>query len=527
MEFNLRALKRYRRRQARRSNNFRKFILENDRIIIEPDLFRLSESPSIYFANSRRAYRKALRTENHFIYFRKKGLLLFNQNGRARKLGKGGIVALFPKKLPLDDSSFEITNSFYEGSELTPISKTNPRPNPAPAPTPAPIPVPELAPTPVPTSGPEPVPASGSTYDAVLRNGASEVGKIDYRGEKDLFLLDVPSGYEVSVNVSGETYPVVNIVNSAGDVLIEGSWSKPTSYVKAGDPIYAQVYGYGGHQGTYDIQLYAEKYMTEQQKMQIAPMISESASYEGDIAKAGQQDYFKLSVKSDSIVSISLDSDSGLYPLLDVVDESGEIISEVSKHNGYGSSFYNLKLFEFPSSPDALYLRVKSQGSSYTGKYNIASQIDAKSDFKDEVIRLTNAERKKYGLEALSYDPILEAAAQAHVDDMDASGRYLAHTGSNGSSAKDRIKLAGYKAAWHVSDDGSKMYPSQENAASGQTSPAEVVEGWMTSPGHRAAMLTPETKEIGVGFQIDDESGTSYWIQNFGIPWSDGDQRYF
>ena len=49
----------------------------------------------------------------------------------------------------------------------------------------------------------------------------------------------------------------------------------------------------------------------------------------------------------------------------------------------------------------------------------------------------------------------------------------------------------------------------------------------MTSPGHRAAILTPETKEIGVGFQIDDESGTSYWIQNFGIPWSDGDQRYF
>ena len=125
MEFNLKALKKYRRRQARRSNNFRKFILENDRIVIEPDLFRLSESPSIYFANSRRAYRKALRTENHFIYFRKKGLLLFNQNGRARKLGKGGIVALFPKKLPLDDSSFEITNSFYEGSELAPISKTN------------------------------------------------------------------------------------------------------------------------------------------------------------------------------------------------------------------------------------------------------------------------------------------------------------------------------------------------------------------------------------------------------------------
>jgi uncharacterized protein YkwD len=110
---------------------------------------------------------------------------------------------------------------------------------------------------------------------------------------------------------------------------------------------------------------------------------------------------------------------------------------------------------------------------------------------------------------------------------MDSSGRYLAHTGSNGSSPEDRIILAGYQAAWHTYTDGSRMYPSQENAASGQKTPSEVVEGWMNSPGHRAAILTPETKEIGVGFEIDDLSGTTYWIQNFGIPWSSGDQSYF
>ena len=71
------------------------------------------------------------------------------------------------------------------------------------------------------------------------------------------------------------------------------------------------------------------------------------------------------------------------------------------------------------------------------------------------------------------------------------------------------------------------MYPSQENAASGQKTPSEVVEGWMNSPGHRAAILTPETKEIGVGFEIDDLSGTTYWIQNFGIPLSPGGDPYF
>ena len=44
----------------------------------------------------------------------------------------------------------------------------------------------------------------------------------------------------------------------------------------------------------------------------------------------------------------------------------------------------------------------------------------------------------------------------------------------------------------------------------------------MNSPRHRAAILTPETKEIGVGFEIDDSDGTSYWIQNFGIPLTAG-----
>ena len=95
------------------------------------------------------------------------------------------------------------------------------------------------------------------------------------------------------------------------------------------------------------------------------------------------------------------------------------------------------------------------------------------------------------------------------------------------SSPQDRIELAGYQAAWHVRDDGSMMYPGQENAAYGHRSPEEVVDGWMNSPGHRKAILTPETKEIGVGFEIDDVSGQTYWIQAFGIPWSPGNERYF
>ena len=62
------------------------------------------------------------------------------------------------------------------------------------------------------------------------------------------------------------------------------------------------------------------------------------------------------------------------------------------------------------------------------------------------------------------------------------------------------------------------MYPGQENAAHGQRSPVEVVDGWMNSPGHRANLLNDEVSEIGVGFAIDDETGTPYWIQKLASP---------
>jgi uncharacterized protein YkwD len=44
----------------------------------------------------------------------------------------------------------------------------------------------------------------------------------------------------------------------------------------------------------------------------------------------------------------------------------------------------------------------------------------------------------------------------------------------------------------------------------------------MNSPGHRAAILDAAVKEIGVGFEYDDQTGRTYWIQNFGHPWAAG-----
>ncbi|MFJ8109409.1 CAP domain-containing protein [Streptomyces sp. NPDC096132] len=120
-----------------------------------------------------------------------------------------------------------------------------------------------------------------------------------------------------------------------------------------------------------------------------------------------------------------------------------------------------------------------------------------------EVVDLTNRERARQGLRPLAVDPLLTSAAQAHCADMVARAFY-SHTSPEGTQPWDRAAAA-----------GSTRRTIGENIACGQRSAAEVVEGWMNSPGHRANILKPAFTHIGVGYAGGGPSGT-YWTQLFG-----------
>ncbi|MFD5568676.1 CAP domain-containing protein [Streptomyces cadmiisoli] len=120
-----------------------------------------------------------------------------------------------------------------------------------------------------------------------------------------------------------------------------------------------------------------------------------------------------------------------------------------------------------------------------------------------EVVGLTNRERDRAGLPPLAVDGTLTAAAQAHSADMVARDFY-SHTAPDGSRPWDRAAAA-----------GSTLRSIGENIACGQRSPAEVVTGWMNSPGHRANILKPGFTRIGIGFEGGGRAGT-YWTQLFG-----------
>lgn len=110
------------------------------------------------------------------------------------------------------------------------------------------------------------------------------------------------------------------------------------------------------------------------------------------------------------------------------------------------------------------------------------------SAVEEEVVKLTNEARATSGCKPLTHDPKLHAAAEGHSADMAAKG-YFDHTSPDGRNPGDRIKASGFSpiSAWG------------ENIAKGQRTAADVVRGWLNSPGHKANIMNCNYTHIGVG----------------------------
>jgi len=137
------------------------------------------------------------------------------------------------------------------------------------------------------------------------------------------------------------------------------------------------------------------------------------------------------------------------------------------------------------------------------------SPMDVVGDCTDNprqaVLDLVNDLRVDDGLAPLVMDLRLALAAQGHSEDMTRND-FMSHTGSDGSSAGERITAAGYPwTSW------------SENVAAGQPTPEAVVSAWMNSPGHRANILRAASEHVGIGYDhAGDTTYGHYWTMNFG-----------
>ena len=122
------------------------------------------------------------------------------------------------------------------------------------------------------------------------------------------------------------------------------------------------------------------------------------------------------------------------------------------------------------------------------------------------IIGSTNAQRVLAGLAPLGVSASLMQAAEIQSGNMARLG-IMSHTlpGTAEPSLTDRAAAAGYRYA-----------TLGENIAFNYAE-ADVVAGWMGSPGHRANILNADFTEVGVGVAFD-VSGEPYYTQVFGRP---------
>ncbi|MHA7965732.1 CAP domain-containing protein [Paenibacillus sp. CAU 1782] len=119
------------------------------------------------------------------------------------------------------------------------------------------------------------------------------------------------------------------------------------------------------------------------------------------------------------------------------------------------------------------------------------------SAYQTQVVTLVNQERAKVGLKALQVDTLLNKVATEKARDMDVNN-YFSHTSPTYGSPFDMMKTFGVKYSY-----------AGENIASGQPTPARVMQDWMNSPGHKANILNANFTKIGVGY-VNGE-----WVQMF------------
>lgn len=122
------------------------------------------------------------------------------------------------------------------------------------------------------------------------------------------------------------------------------------------------------------------------------------------------------------------------------------------------------------------------------------------ADEAQEILTLSNAERKKKGFPDLKWSDKAAKSAFIHSKDM-SDHNYFSHTFSDGRSPFDLMK-----------EQGIAFRLASENIAMGYRDSIEAVYGWMNSSGHRHSLLNPDLKRLGAGVY------NYYYTQHFYTP---------
>lgn len=125
-----------------------------------------------------------------------------------------------------------------------------------------------------------------------------------------------------------------------------------------------------------------------------------------------------------------------------------------------------------------------------------------------KTVYLSNLERSENGVPPLRWNQQLTLAARWFSWDSveNRPSGFCGHQDSQGNWPDYRARTFGYLG-----------FAGAENAFCGYMTPEDAVQGWMNSPGHRANLLDPNSREVGLGYYRRASDGRGYITQDFGV----------
>lgn len=170
------------------------------------------------------------------------------------------------------------------------------------------------------------------------------------------------------------------------------------------------------------------------------------------------------------VLMAACSSSGGTSPTVPAADR----ITQISPERGIVPDGSGLLLDQDVASPSAV-------------TQNIVAAPAAATSGDQSFARLLNNLRIGNGLTTVSYDARLDAAAQAHADDMSRND-YFSHTGLNRSTPLARIRAAGYAP---------RAYG--EAIAGRQPTQQDALTDWINSPPHNEILNGAEFEDFGFG----------------------------
>ncbi len=129
---------------------------------------------------------------------------------------------------------------------------------------------------------------------------------------------------------------------------------------------------------------------------------------------------------------------------------------------------------------------------------------------RDSVFTLVNMARAAEGLPALKRNPTLEGSAQLYATKM-AKENFFGHISPDGETLYNRMEQSGYyQPFFQFACLCIARFIMGENLAQGQISATQVVQDWLNSPSHRAAILNTDFTDTGIGV------ANGVWVEHFG-----------